>query len=579
MRVARRERKTEFHFSGVHDVLARVYAHRGVAAAGELDLGLQSLVAPASLPDIDKAAERIARAVQSGEPILIVGDFDADGATSVALCMLVLRDFGAEQVDFLVPNRFEYGYGLSPEIVALVRDQPPAVLITVDNGVSSVEGVAAANELGIDVVITDHHLPGNERPAAFALVNPNVPESDFASRALAGVGVAYYVLSVVRRKLEAAHWFERRTMPNLANYLDLVALGTVADVVPLDVNNRRLVHHGLQRIRAGRCRPGIKALAEIGKRSLPKLLASDLGFAIGPRLNAAGRLDDMTVGIKCLLAEELGEARRLATSLDQLNRARQSLESEMVADAELLLAIAEEQSTEVEGGEDVGPATRFGVAVYHENFHQGVVGIVAGRLRERINRPAIVFADAGGDHPDELKGSARSIEGLHIRDALDRIATRNPGLVVKFGGHAMAAGLSIKRVHFKRFQKIFDKTVAELVDPEALEAVILSDGALVPEEMTVETANLLAHGGPWGAGFAPPVFDGSFQLVSQRVVGEQHLKMVLKIEGRVIDAIAFRQAPLPQDTREVEVVYQLTVNDFGEWPTAQLIVEYVRPLA
>lgn len=549
-----------------HPVLQRVYANRGIIDQSDLDLGLAKLIPPAGLPDIDRAAERLSRAVIESERILIVGDFDADGATSVALCMLVLRAMGAAEVDYLVPNRFEYGYGLSTEIVELAQTKAPDVIVTVDNGVSSVAGVRAANEAGIDVIVTDHHLPGAQRPDALALVNPNLPESDFDSGALAGVGVAYYLLSVVRGRLKAAAWFDDRDMPNLANFLDLVALGTVADVVPLDANNRRLVQQGLLRMRAGRCRPGIKALAEIGKRSLPTLSAQDLGFAVGPRLNAAGRLEDMTIGIQCLLAEDFREARRLATALDQLNVARRQLEKDMVGDAELMLVTDEADSS------------RQGLTVYNESFHQGVVGIVAGRLRERFHKPVICFADAGAMAPDELKGSARSLDGLHIRDVLDQIATQYPGLLLKFGGHAMAAGLSIKRVHLERFGVIFDKVVTAHCTADMFEAVLLSDGELQAGDLDVVTAQALAAGGPWGAQFPEPLFDGEFDLVSQRVVGGDHLKLVVKFENRVVDAIAFRQGPLPEATGRVALAYRLGVNDYGQMPTAQLVVEYISPI-
>ncbi len=546
------------------EFLRRIYARRGVRAADELNRKLSGLLSPAQLPDINRAAERLARAVAEQERILIVGDFDADGATAVALCMKILTDFGASHVDYLVPNRFEFGYGLSEEIVDLARTREPGVIVTVDNGISSVAGVARANEYGVDVIVTDHHLPGADLPAAHAIVNPNMPTADFGSRALAGVGVAYYLLGVVRGQLREMGWFDAsRPEPNLAQYLDLVALGTVADVVPLDTNNRILVHQGVQRMRAGQCLPGIKALAEVGKRPLATLSARDLGFAIGPRLNAAGRLEDMSLGIKCLLAPDLTSARQMATVLNELNLTRRQLEQDMVGDAEFMLA------------EAAADDERVGITVYHETFHQGVVGIVAGRLRERHHKPVIAFADAGDVAPDELKGSARSIDDLHIRDVLDWIATSHPGLLLKFGGHAMAAGLSIKRVHLQRFGAIFDKAVRQFAAAEALQAKLVTDGELSAEELSLDTAEQIAAGGPWGSGFPEPTFTGVFQLVSQRVVGEQHLKLVLKLEGRVVDAIAFRQPPLAPDTEAVRVVYQLGVNDYGQWPTAQLVVEHI----
>jgi single-stranded-DNA-specific exonuclease len=549
-------------------LLRRIYAGRGVTRSTDLDRSLGALVPPTTLPDIERAAARIADAIMAQQAIVIVGDFDADGATAVALCVRVLGELGAERVSYLVPNRFEFGYGLSPEIVDLAAQSEPDLIITVDNGVSSVNGVAQANGFGIDVIVTDHHLAGAELPAAYAIVNPNLPGAKFPSGALAGVGVAYYLLSAVRGALRTRQWFDAsRPEPNLGRYLDLVALGTVADVVPLDANNRILVHQGLQRMRAGKCLPGIKAISEIAKRSLDTLSAQDLGFALGPRLNAAGRLEDMSLGIKCLLAPDLTSARSMAAALDQLNKARRQLEQDMVGDAELLLA------------EEHADDQRVGLSVYHETFHQGVVGIVAGRMRERFHKPVIAFADAGDASPDELKGSARSIDDLHIRDVLDWIAASHPGLLIKFGGHAMAAGLSIKRVHLDRFGVIFDKAVQRFTNPDMLDARLITDGELDTQDLSLETAQLLAASGPWGSGFPEPRFTGEFDVVSQRVVGDAHLKLVLKTHGRVVDAIAFRQAPLAHGTSSVRVVYGLNVNDYGQWPTVQLVVEYLEPLA
>lgn len=547
-------------------LLRRIYAGRGIVDEAQLDRSLGALLVPDGLPDIDKAAQRLADAVQHQEKILIVGDFDADGATAVTLCVSVLHDFGASPVEYLVPNRFEFGYGLSEEIVDLANMHTPKLIVTVDNGVSSVAGVRRANELGIDVIVTDHHLPGAELPAAYAIVNPNLPGAEFSSKAMAGVGVAYYLLGSLRGELRKRGWFEgARAEPNLARYLDLVALGTVADVVPLDTNNRILVHQGVQRMRAGRCLPGIKAIAEIAKRPLATLSAQDLGFALGPRLNAAGRLEDMSLGIKCLLAPDLPSARKIATALDRLNKTRRELEQDMVSDAELILA------------EDQADNDRIGLTVYHETFHQGVVGIVAGRLRERFNKPVIAFADAGDAAPDELKGSARSIVDLHIRDVLDWIAASHPGLLIKFGGHAMAAGLSIKRAHLQRFGVIFDKAVQQFTNQDMLRASLITDGSLDTSDLSIETAQVLANGGPWGSGFPEPSFVGEFQVISQRVVGEHHLKLVLKTDDRVIDAIAFRQAPVAGDVTRVKIVYRLSVNDYGEWPTVQLVVEFLQP--
>jgi single-stranded-DNA-specific exonuclease len=564
MEILTREAPAELLDGLESTLLRRIYVGRGVKDEAELDRSLGALLAPTDLPDADKAAQRLADAIQAQQKILIVGDFDADGATAVALCMCILRDLGSAPVEFLVPNRFEFGYGLSPEIVELANQQAPDLIVTVDNGVSSVSGVRRANELGIDVIVTDHHLAGPELPAAYAIVNPNLPNSKFVSKTMAGVGVAYYVLGCTRRVLRDRGWFEGdRQVPNLAQYLDLVALGTVADVVPLDANNRIMVHQGVQRMRAGKCLPGIKAIAEIAKRSLANLSAQDLGFALGPRLNAAGRLEDMSLGIKCLLAPDLPTARKMATALDQLNKTRRELELDMVTDAELMLA------------ENSVDAARTGLTVYHASFHQGVVGIVAGRLREKFNKPVIAFADAGDASPDELKGSARSIVDLHIRDVLDWIAASHPGLLIKFGGHAMAAGLSIKRAHLQRFGVIFDKAVQQFSNPDMLQARLITDGSLEAAELSIEMAQTLAAGGPWGSGFPEPSFCGEFEVISQRVVGELHLKLVLKTAGRVIDAIAFRQPPLADGVAKIKAVYRLSVNDYGEWPTVQLVVEFL----
>ena len=538
---------------GVPPFLRRIYGHRGIGAPADLDLALSGLEPPSALRDIDQAAGRIAEAVREGQRILLVGDFDADGATSVALGVSLLRAFGASAVDFVVPNRFEFGYGLSPEIVDLALLRSPELIVTVDNGVSSIAGVERANAHGVDVVVTDHHLPGPRLPPAYAIVNPNVPGCAFPSKAIAGVGVIYYVLSQTRALLRASGWFDERVRPEpaLADWLDLVALGTVADVVPLDHNNRRLVHQGIRRMRSGRCRPGIAALAEVGRRDLARLKASDLGFAIGPRLNAAGRLDDMTIGIQCLLAASMGEARALAAQLDKLNRERRGIEQSMLADAELLAA-------EAEGGIE----GKIGIVMFHPSWHQGVVGLVAGRLRERYHRPAIAFAEAGGEG-GELKGSARSLPELHIRDALAAIAARDPALLTRFGGHAMAAGMTLDRRCLPRFAKAFDEEVRRHLPVEALQGRLETDGELDADELTLDNALRLAEGGPWGQAFPEPLFHGDFDLVSQRVVGKEHLKLVVKRQDRLIGAIAFRQKPI-KDCHRVRLAYALEVNDYRD---------------
>ena len=544
---------------------AQALAARGVDSPAGLDLSLQGLAGPDSLAGIDVAAERLAHAVVQDEPVLVVGDFDADGATGTALAVSFLRACGASRVDYLVPNRFEHGYGLSPELAALALARGPAVIVTVDNGIASVAGVALAKEAGADVIVTDHHLPGAELPAADAIVNPNVAGCGFPSKALAGVGVVWYVMIQVRARLTALGHFAKRGLgrPNLAHWLDLVALGTVADVVPLDRNNRILVYNGLRRMRAGKARPGLRALMEVAGRPAPALSAADLGFALAPRLNAAGRLQDMGAGIECLLAEDVAEARPLAAALDELNLARRDIQEVMTQDAEALVAAA------AQGGS--------AICVYHPGWHQGVVGIVAGRVRERFHRPAVAFADAGEAAPGELKGSARSIKGLNIRDALADVGARFPDLMEKFGGHAMAAGLTIRRVHLERFGKALRDAVDARVTPEALRGARLTDGTLDNADFSIANAALVAAHDPWGQGFEEPTFHGEFDVVAQRVVGERHLKLVLRHGERVVDAIAFDQAPI--DASRAHVLYRLGSNDYLDAVTLQLMVEAIEPCA
>ena len=564
--------------------LRRVMRNRGVTAADQLELELAGLIHPDSLPNVQRAAQRLVRALQDSQHILIVGDFDADGATSVALCLKVLRALGCERLSFLVPNRFDFGYGLSVPIVDLAAQQQPDLLLTVDNGVSSNAGVARANELGIDVIVTDHHLPPQELPAAVAIVNPNLDDSDFPSGNLAGVGVAYYLLSVLRTALREAGWFAEREEPRLADYLDLVALGTVADLVPLDRNNRILVNQGLRRIRAGRCSAGITALCRLGKRDPAKLVAADLGFAVGPRLNAAGRLDDMSIGIRCLLTDDASEAMRLAQQLDGLNRARQELQAQMQAEAELIVA-ANGESTPVDPGSATANAAADdgvrGLCVYDTSWHQGIVGLIAGKLKDKLARPVIAFADASEDAGSELKGSARSVSGLHIRDLLDRIATTRPGLIERFGGHAMAAGLSLKKVHYAQFCSAFDAAVRAELGDTPLQRTVYTDGELTSEDLTLDLAQAVAAAGPWGQAFEEPQFDGEFRIVGQRVVGEKHVKLTLAqgegASAALVDAIAFNAEPLHSD--HARIVFRLQENDYGQTPTLQLVVEHMQPLA
>lgn len=548
-------------------MLARIYAARGVRESDDLDLSLKALHPPELLHGVDRAVARLMQALQTDERILIVGDFDADGATSTALAVDALRACGARHVDYLVPNRFTYGYGLTPGIVALARERSPDLIVTVDNGVSSVDGVAAANAAGIDVLVTDHHLPGSQLPDAAVILNPNLPQCQFPSKALAGVGVMFYLLMALRSRLRAVDWFRSRGLPelHLGKYLDLVALGTVADVVPLDRNNRILVEAGLQRIRRGAARPGIAALLEVAGRDAGTCVTSDLGFAAGPRLNAAGRLDDMSRGIECLMCPDPQRARALALELDTMNRERQRIERDMETQA--LEALAK-----FEALADVPAA----LVMFEAGWHQGVVGILASRVKERYHRPVIAFARVG---EGELKGSGRSVAGLHLRDLLDTVATQNPGLLDRFGGHAMAAGLSLAEDRLEDFERAFVAAVAQAA-PEGLSAVTETDGDLQAEEFNLEVAGLLRYGGPWGQHFPEPAFDGFFAVVSQRIVGERHLKLVLRPEGTTqsVDAIAFGvdtdRWPDPSVER-VHVVYRLDLNQFRGETRLQLMVEQI----
>ena len=545
--------------SGVHPVLARAYAARGVNTPQQLDTSFSGLAPADRLKNCVAMAQLLANAITAGQRLLIVADYDADGATACALGMIALQSLGA-QVEYLVPNRFEYGYGLTPEIVALAAARRPDFLLTVDNGIASIDGVEAAHKLGIRVLITDHHLPAAQLPAATCIVNPNQPGCHFPSKNLAGVGVMFYVLLALRAELRARGWFDGRDEPNLADLLDLVALGTVADVVRLDDNNRILVSQGLRRIRAGRARPGIAALLRVAGRDPARASAYDLGFVVAPRLNAAGRLTDMSVGIECLLARDSGRAAELAAQLDSLNRERRDIEAGM---QETALALMER----------VAPADSYSLCLYDETWHQGVVGILAARLRERYNRPVIAFAP-GGD--GEAKGSGRSIPGLHLRDALDLVSKRHPGLILRFGGHAAAAGLTVRSADMAAFETAFEQTVRELLTPADLERVIETDGGLDPDEVSLPFAELLAEQ-VWGQGFAPPSFLGEFEVVEQKIVGGRHLKLRLRrIPAEpVFNAILFgREAPLPS---RVSTVYRVQVNEFNGMRSVQLVLDHWQP--
>jgi single-stranded-DNA-specific exonuclease len=548
-------------------LLTRLYAARGVQSAAELDKGLAKLIPYQQLMGIEAAVDLLVQALEQRQRILIVGDFDADGATASTVGVLGLRSLGAAHVDYLVPNRFEYGYGLTPEIVAVALQREPQLLMTVDNGISSVEGVAAAKAAGLKVLVTDHHLPGAELPAADAIVNPNQHGCTFPSKALAGVGVIFYVLLALRARLRELDWFARSGFkePNLAELLDLVALGSVADVVPLDANNRILVHQGLARIRAGRARPGLRAVLEVAGRPAERITSTDLGFILGPRLNAAGRLDDMSLGIECLLCEDEALARDMAVQLDQLNQDRKAIEQGMQREA-----LAQLKDLPLE-------SMPFGLCLFEPDWHQGVIGILASRMKERYHRPTIAFADAGDG---VMKGSARSVPGFHIRDALDAVAAKHPGLISKFGGHAMAAGLSLPQEHFGAFAAAFDAEVRRQLHEDDLTGRLLSDGALAVEEFHLELARALRNAGPWGQHFPEPLFHGVFQLVQQRVVGERHLKVVLKSEcGAVqLDGIAFgidRDVWPNPTVRWVELAYKLDVNEYRGQETVQLMIAHI----
>ncbi|MFZ7158438.1 single-stranded-DNA-specific exonuclease RecJ [Avibacterium gallinarum] len=554
-----------------HPLLDRLYRARQIENPQQLDRTLKAMLSPHTLFGMDKAAELLAQARMEQKNIVIVGDFDADGATSTALTVVALRQLGFQQVDYLVPNRFEQGYGLSVEVAKQALEKNVELLITVDNGISSFEGVAFLKQQGVQVVVTDHHLPGEMLPEADAIVNPNLAQCDFPSKSLAGVGVAFYVMLALRAKLREKGLFDSKTQPNFTELLDLVALGTIADVVPLDQNNRILAYQGLQRIRAGHCRYGIQALAEVANRDMSRFSASDLGFAIAPRLNAAGRLDNMSVGVELLLAEDMPTARALALELDGLNQTRKEIEQGMKLEA---LEICRKLTA-------LTPPLPTGIVLYQADWHQGVLGILASRLKDQFHRPVIAFAQ---DQAGVLKGSARSIEGLHIRDVLERLHSRHPEMILKFGGHAMAAGLSIQEEKFSDFQRLFNEVVTECLDEKDLQGVVWTDGELNTQFMNLDTAELLKQAGPWGQAFPEPVFDGEFKLLQQRLVGERHLKMMVEPQngGPLLDAIAFnvdtRYYP-DLSLKKVKLAYKLDVNEYRGQRNIQLLVDYIEPLA
>jgi len=565
MKIVQRQINTEVQNqlieAGILPLLAKLYAARGVVSASELDVALSKLIPPEQLTNNNEIAKLLADAIADNRKILVIGDYDADGATATALAVKGLRQIctilkSGAQVDFLVPNRFEYGYGLTPEIVALAAENKPDIIITVDNGIASVDGVAAANELGIQVLITDHHLPADVTPQAACIVNPNQHGCAFPSKNLAGVGVMFYVLLALRAELRARGAFAEKAEPNLTELLDLVALGTVADLVKLDANNRILVEQGLRRIRAGACCYGIKALLQVAGRDLSRTNAQDLGFYVGPRLNAAGRLDDMRLGIQCLLADDMVQAQKIAQTLHELNLERRNIEADM-------------QDSALSSLDDIDVENQFSISLYEPSWHQGVVGILASRIKEKYHRPVIAFAEAGDGQVSNkiLKGSGRSIAGLHLRDALDLVTKRHPSLVIKFGGHAMAAGLSIKQNDFLAFQQAFEAVVSELLSPVDLQAVIETDGSLEAKNMSLEAARILASG-VWGQGFSPPLFSDTFAVVNQRIVGEKHLKLLLENQGKRFDAIFFGQTEFIPE--QVLAVYQLQTNTYNGLQSVQL---------
>jgi single-stranded-DNA-specific exonuclease len=553
----------------IPNVLDRIYRARQINNSSQLDYSLKQLLPFSLLNGIDKAVDLLYQALLSQKRVMIVADFDTDGATSCALAVKALTKFGLKQVEFLVPNRFEYGYGLTPEIVELAKQSSPELLITVDNGISSIDGVLTAKQAGMEVLITDHHLPGNSLPEADAIVNPNCHGDNFPSKSLAGVGVIFYVLLALRAKCREMEWFQSQALvePNMADFLDLVALGTVADVVVLDQNNRILVDQGLKRINHGHCCLGIKALIDVAGKSIQRLSATDLGFSVAPRLNAAGRLDDMSLGIACLLSNEKNEAKNLAEQLHLLNQERREIEASMQDEAMIVIKKLENNQQK---------HLPFGICLFDETWHQGVIGILASRIKEKYNRPAVIFAA----HDNKtLKGSCRSVKGFHIRDGLDAIATKNPGLIEKFGGHAMAAGLSIDKANLTQFSELFDLEVQQFLDEQALQGVIESDGELAADELNLNVASLIKNAGPWGQGFPEPVFDGIFDIIEKRVVGKKHLKMRLQPASSqiAIDAIAFNVSneQLDCQSNKATIAYRLDINEFRGAVTPQLIVEYL----
>ncbi len=584
-RIQRREYSTSEAFAepalpALPRFIQRVLQNRGINCAADLDFSLKNLEQP-NLLEVDRACQLLADAVRKKQRVMIVGDYDADGATSTVLAVSVLRRMGAAHVEYLVPNRFDYGYGLSPEIVEVAARSQPDLIITVDSGISCVAGVAAAKARGIRVLVTDHHLPGNELPSADAIVNPNQRGCGFLSKNTAGVGVIFYVMCALRAHLKRERWFEENQIaePVMAEWLDLVALGTVADVVKLDKNNRILVQKGLERIRKGLARPGILMLLKVAGKDYRSVVSTDLGYFVGPRLNAAGRLDDMTIGIECLLAEDWVIAENAAARLNEFNQERRQLEQDMLALSDVMIEAIESS-----------PQPPWGITLHDSSFHQGIVGLVASRVKDKLYRPVIVFASS--ETQGELKGSGRAIPGLHLRDALERISTEYPGIIKKFGGHAAAAGLSIEPARLQDFSKAFDAVVHQMMDEADLQPVVYSDGELEPSDLTLASAQCLKEVAPWGQGFPEPVFDGVFNIINGRIVGARHMKLLVmplgsqsqtserpNASGAAIDAIQFNSPLAGREVpRKVRMAYRLDVNRFRGETSLQLLVDYVEPL-
>lgn len=560
--------------SDLPPILARVYSTRNIQSASELDNSLKGLLPYQSIKGMDEAVNLLVEILQSNSEIMIVGDFDADGATSTAVAVRALRLLGHNNVRYLVPNRFEFGYGLTPEIVDVAQQHKPDLIITVDNGIASIDGVARAKQYGIKVLVTDHHLPADELPDADAIVNPNQFGDEFECKATAGVGVIFYTMMALRAALRDKNWFtDSRPEPNLAELLDLVALGTVADVVPLEHNNRIFVAQGIARIRAGKVSAGLKALIKVAGRNVQSLKASDMGFSIAPRINAAGRLEDMSIGIECLLCDDEVKALALATELDSLNHARREIENDMKQQAFKILDGMLNNDVQVD--ENIPAA----LCLFQNEWHEGVIGILASRIKEHFHRPVIAFATA---KEGLVKGSARSIPGLHLRDVLDEVSKKHAHLIEKFGGHAMAAGLTIQQSNLKEFEIAFVKQVEEHLTEEKLQNILLTDGCLNKNEINLNMAELIQNAGPWGQNFPEPVFDGRFDIVNKRIVGEKHLKMVLRYpdSNHTIDAIAFNVTDehWPVESSSVNAVYRLDINEYMGNRTAQLLVENIEPV-